>query len=259
MFSKNKIFDGESLIIKNSTEVIEIIKIIHEYFYNIFDYKFQSHKNQKLEYNQENLILFTILQNRVKKCKFIRQHFVKFLCNIGLDIKSTYMDLITLRFSPRIGKNKIGNLSPTKAHRDTWASNLFNQINFWFPIHNVTRMNSIFIVPYYFNHEVENNSVNWNFKLHKRKDKYPSTPVSNVNFNKKDKISFKLSKGDVLCFSGHHLHGSIQSEVDRLNLETRVVCSGDFNRFKIPKNLDSKSKIKKKKWFRNLKTGKHYP
>ena len=59
-----------------------------------------------------------------------------------------------------------------------------------------------------------------------RKDKYPSTPVSNVNFKKKDKISFKLSKGDVLCFSGHHLHGSIQSKVDRLNLETRLVKLG---------------------------------
>ena len=37
-----------------------------------------------------------------------------------------HMDLITLRFSPSNGEDSLGTLNPVKAHRDTWASNLFS-------------------------------------------------------------------------------------------------------------------------------------
>ena len=40
-----------------------------------------------------------------------------------------------------------------------------------------------------------------------------------MNFNKKNMINFKLEIGDVLCFSGNHIHGSVQGEKKGLILK----------------------------------------
>ena len=54
------------------------------------------------------------------------------------------MDKITFRYSPKKIKIPSGNLKPAKPHRDTWASSVFNQINWW--IHTkVEESNSIFL------------------------------------------------------------------------------------------------------------------
>ena len=135
---------------------------------------------------------------------------------------------------------------------------MFHQINFWFPIHKVTDENSIFLIPKYFNKKINNNSDVWSYAFHKQKKNYPSTPFSDECFHKSEILSLTLSKGEVLCFSGHHLHGSNLGNYERFNLETRVVCKNDNKKFKIPNNLDSENKIKKKKWFKNLVSGKSY-
>ena len=69
---------------------------------------------------------------------------------------------------------------------------------------------------------------------------------------------FQLKKGEVLCFSGHHLHGSRVGENERINIETRIVDKLDSVKYDIPKNMDSSSKVKKNTWFKNIKTGKKY-
>ena len=60
------------------------------------------------------------------------------------------MDMISIRFTPVKGRGCLGSLKPAKPHRDTWASNIFNQINLWFPIHNVKKEHSIYIIFKYF-------------------------------------------------------------------------------------------------------------
>ena len=66
-----------------------------------------------------------------------------------------------------------------------------------------------------------------------------------MNFNKKNMINFKLEIGDVLCFSGNHIHGSVQGEKKRINLETRTICVNDEKNFVIPRNIDSYTNKKK--------------
>ena len=45
---------------------------------------------------------------------------------------------------------------------------------------------------------------------------------------------------------------------ERINIETRIVNKSDSQIYKIPKNIDSASKILKNKWFANIKNGKKY-
>ena len=255
---KNNIFDGKILLIKNSKEILKIMELTEQYFKCLFDAEITYLKKQKINYNNENSIFFEIIQNRIKFCKLIRKYFTNFLLKIGFDITSTFMDKITFRYSPASGMKNFGTLIPTPAHRDTWASNIFNQINFWFPIHNVSDRNSIFFVPNYFKKRVSNNSDEWSFYHYKKTKKFLSTPVSYIKFPKNEIVSFNVKKGEVLCFSGHHIHGSLVGENDRLNLETRIVCDKDEETHNTPVNLDAMGTVRKNKWFKNLITGKSY-
>ena len=255
---KKNIFEGKILLIKNSKEILKIIELTEQYFNYLFNTGITSSEKLKINYNKENSIFFEIIQNRIKFCKLIRKYFANFLLQIELGIQSTFMDYITFRYSPASGMKNIGTLIPTPAHRDTWASNIFNQINFWFPTHNVSDRNSIFFVPKYFQKRVSNNSDEWSFYRYKKTKEFLSTPVTNIKFPQNQIVSFNVKKGEVLCFSGHHIHGSLVGESDRLNLETRIVCENDEENYKIPVNLDAMGTVRKNKWFRNLKTGKSY-
>jgi hypothetical protein len=252
---KDEIFKNSN---KNSKEILKIIELTEQYFNYLFNTGITNSEKLKINYNKENSIFFEIIQNRIKFCKLIRKCFANFLLQIELGIQSTFMDYITFRYSPASGMKNIGTLIPTPAHRDTWASNIFNQINFWFPTHNVSDRNSIFFVPKYFQKRVSNNSDEWSFYRYKKTKEFLSTPVSNIKFPQNQIVSFNVKKGEVLCFSGHHIHGSLVGESDRLNLETRIVCENDEENYKIPLNLDAMGTVRKNKWFRNLKTGKSY-
>ena len=255
---KKNIFEGKILLIRNSKEILKIIELTEQYFNYLFNTGITNSAKLKIDYNKENSIFFEIIQKRIKFCKLIRKYFANFLLQIELGIQSTFMDYITFRYSPASGMKNIGTLIPTPAHRDTWASNIFNQINFWFPTHNVSDRNSIFFVPKYFQKIVSNNSDEWSFYRYKKTKEFLSTPVSNIKFPQNQIVSFNVKKGEVLCFSGHHIHGSLVGESDRLNLETRIVCENDEENYKIPVNLDAMGTVRKNKWFRNLKTGKSY-
>ncbi len=257
-FFKKSIFDGHIIIIKKSDEILKIIRIIEKYFFEVFDQSISNLKSGKLKYDNQVNKFFLIFQNKVKNSKVIKKQFSIFLNKISLLPSKTYIDMITLRFSPRKGRQPIGNLKPTKAHRDTWASNIFHQINFWIPMHNVSKNNSIFIVPSVFDKKVLNNSNSWNYTDYKKKKNNQSVPTTPVIFEKSDKVMFQLKKGEVLCFSGHHLHGSKVGESERINIETRIVDKLDSEKYDIPKNIDSSSKVQKKSWFKNIKTGKKF-
>ena len=254
---KEQIFKGTIFIFESSFEIKEILKISERYFIEIFDITLDKF-NRNIKINKDHNRLFYILQTRVKNCKFIRKKFSIFLGRLGLKINETFMDMISMRFSPSIGMKRLGSLKPAPPHRDTWASNIFNQINFWVPFHNVKKESSIYIVPKYFSSAISNNSALWSYHLHKKSNDYPSVPETRIFLHEQDKVSFDLLKGEVLCFSGHHLHGSKVGIKQRINLETRIVNRNDNDLYNIPKNLDSKNNEKKSKWFRNLETQEYY-
>ena len=63
---------------------------------------------------------------------------------LKFNVQEMSKDKITFRYSPKKNKKPLGNLKPAKPHRDTWASSVFNQINWWIPLHKVEESNSYF-------------------------------------------------------------------------------------------------------------------
>lgn len=254
-FLKVKIFSGHIIIFRNSSIVKKIIKevrnIVENFFcYNIFNY---SSSFEKKSLN----IRFLNIQKEVKKSLLIKKLFNLFLQTLDFSIHDTYIDRICIRYIPKKNDKIVGNLKHTKAHRDTWASNILEQINWWFPAIDILSNNTLFISPKYFNQKIINNSSLWSFEKYlKNKINLDSTPtiIGKVDIN--DKIVIKLRVGDIVCFSGHHLHGSNSGIHDRLNLETRTVTKTDSYNYAIPKMLDGNFEKKKKEWFRNCFTNR---
>ena len=86
----------------------------------------------------------------------------------------------------------------------------------------------------------------------KKKKILSSTPTVNNEIDSKFKKTFSLEPGDILCFSGTHIHGSNQGSSSRLNLETRTITLDDKYNFQLPENLDGGYKKKHREWFNNL-------
>ena len=255
IFIKKNIFSGKIIVFKNLVLVKEIIEYVNflfkRYSNNMKLINFMNIENH-IDYTEINN-KFIKFQNKIKKSQQIKIKFKHIINYLNFNECETFSDQICLRFNPGKEKKQIGNLNFINAHRDTWASNLFEQINWWFPLFDIEDENSLFFYPNYFNKSIKNNSNIWTFEKYKNnKKKYISTPIITEEINELEKFVVKIDKGDILCFSGHHLHGSNLGELNRMNLESRTISLGDKRNYIIPKNLDGKYNDKKKNWFKNL-------
>ena len=253
---KRDVFDGKLIIFKNVDEIKEIvnrIKIIYDDL--LYPNRFETLANEfsetnELKINERKILLF---QKKIKSSLSIRQLFFNFLKKINFK-DSTFFDQICIRFIYK--KKKLGNLRFVKAHRDTWASNLYEQINWWFPVNDLGLENTIYICPNYFRKKVQNNSSIWTYKRYLKCKKNSSTPISTKSFKSKEKILININPGDILCFSGHHIHGSNPGNNLRISMETRSVTLNDINKYNIPENVDGEVKEKKTMWFKDIKNKK---
>ena len=253
---KTSIFNGKIFISQGFSSLLSLINEVENYFLNYFNVSINEFvEDNSIILQEEEIMKF---QKLIKQSKPLYKKFIIFLKDLDFEIHDTYCDQMTIRFSPSINEDAKGLLRPVKPHRDTWASNFQHQINWWIPLHDLSKQNSIFFIPKYFTKKVKNNSKDWSFELFKQGHIKSSTPVSLQNFSPVDYKTKKLNLGDAFCFSGNHIHGSKLGSFRRLNLETRTLCKKDLKRFHIPKNVDNKNLTKQGKWFRSLYNSKFY-
>ena len=249
---KKKIYKGEIILFSGLNEIIDIKNVIDLYFsYALkksLNYFLNDLKTNSSQLNDD----FLKLQELVKECKLIKYIFCRLFSKLEFKLNDLYIDSICLRHSPRHKSKSLGSLKPVGSHRDTWASNIYQQINWWIPLHDVGKENSIYLAPCYFKKKILNNSSTWNYKKHKLIPNYPSVPSTIYEIDKKYKIPVNMKFGEVLCFSGNHLHGSNVGENSRLNIETRTINLDDTEKYILPKNIDSNNKIIQNKWFKNI-------
>ena len=150
-FIQKLVFNGEVIVFEKSTFINRIIETTMNHFNKIFGVTLEDFfdDNDNLAFSTKERFFFQ-LQNKIKKCSEIKANFSNFLKEVGFDTKYVFKDQYSLRYSPKLNGKAFGKLKPTLPHRDTWASNLFDQINFWFPIHKISAGNSIYLVPKYF-------------------------------------------------------------------------------------------------------------
>ena len=251
-YIKEIIFSGKIIVFKDLFIIKKIITCVEnlclEYF-NGKELNFFLKKN--INSNLEKR--FIDFQSEIKRSFRIKTKFRNFIKYLRFNEQETFSDKICLRFNPGEKKKNLGNLNFVNAHRDTWASNLFEQINWWLPLFDIKDTNSIFFYPNYYKKSIKNDSHIWTFEKYKsNKKKYISTPIITEHINEKEKLIIKINKGDILCFSGHHLHGSNFGKLNRMNIENRTISLGDRKKYFIPENLDGKYNVIQKRWFKNI-------
>ena len=252
-FLKESIFSGRIIIFRNNYFIIKIINLvsnlIQEYLKteSITDLNIKNNNIKKFD----NLIIN--IQKNIKNNTKLKKVFGSFLNFIEFSNHETFIDKITLRYTSPLKSQTIGILKPLISHRDTWGSNIPEQVNWWLPLSDIKNQNSIFILRKEFNRPVKNDSKEWNFLKYKKDSKrLSSSPTSSKEFIIQPESIIRIKRGDLLCFSGHHLHGSKQDDFYRVNLETRTVSKNDSKIFKIPRNIDNFQKKKQLNWFFNI-------
>ena len=252
-YLKEKIFEGKIIIFKNLNHVFKIVNLIDQLLKN----ELNENEIKYLDNSASNINIkilkdkFFRLQGLLKTNIDVKNLFYDLFILLDFNLNDTFSDLICLRYTSS-KKNNIGSLKFTEAHRDTWASNFQEQVNWWLPINKTDYSNTIFFCPSLFKTPVNNNSCEWSFsKYIKNKSNYPSTPIVLEDIENKKTI-VKLNPGDLLCFSGNHVHGSNRGISSRISLETRTVSLKDSEKYSVPKNIDGNYYIKHKNWFHNI-------
>jgi hypothetical protein len=144
-------------------------------------------------------------------------------------------------------------------HRDTWYGNSESQINLWIPLNTIDSSNGFYFYPNFFKNPIPNNSENFSldqflceggFQGNTKPLMFP-TVIEEI---KQNKIFYCLEKGDILCFSAAHLHGTGLniSNYNRISIEIRLINKLDIQRNIGALNIDNKSIGEYHKFFHKL-------
>ncbi|MBT5351694.1 MAG: hypothetical protein HOL54_08105, partial [Rhodospirillales bacterium] len=109
---------------------------------------------------------------------------------------------------------------------------------------------------------VTNTSGEWDYRelLTRRRDgddSYPLLPVATGPVDDSGAWTCNISPGDLLCFSGAHLHASVPNTtpLTRFSTEVRTVCLDDLNHGRAAPDLDGAAPRQPLEWFNRMADG----
>ena len=176
--------------------------------------------------------------------------------HVGVDPARTYWDRTFLRvvepLAPGEDARSIG------FHRDTWGSNVLAQVNWWTPLEPITAERTIAFYPAYWSRPIANSSADWDLdEIRERRARgeeveivpEPTEPVDTAS-----ELRMVIEPGDLLCFSGAHLHASVPntSGERRVSVELRTVNADDHERGRGAPDLDGRAPRVPLHWFRSM-------
>ncbi len=181
---------------------------------------------------------------------------------LGGDRDDAYFDSLNLRIAPPAA-NLPRPACPLPPHRDSWASNLYQQINIWAPIAPLSAKRTMVLYPDCWNRAVANDSAAWNLDELRRlareggRADYPDLPTAMDGQALGVPASVLIEPGDVLLFSGTHLHASLMDDPSetRLSFDTRLVFARDASDGAAAPNVDGEALLTAWRWFKRLSDG----
>jgi len=199
----------------------------------------------------------------VRESDDVARLYKSVLLETGVDVSAIFYDHFKLRFQPSNDISRTRYMRDLPVHRDTWGSNVHAQINWWAPVWPVRADRTIGIFPALWNVPVSNTSAAWSygeFTQHLKADKdtnYPMLPHCSDPPLISEAVPIVIAPGDIMAFSGAHLHCSIpnQSGVARISTETRTVSARDLHHSRSAKNVDCDASVSQFHWFRHVETG----
>ena len=252
---KKDIFDGKIFVFQKSSISLELVQQIKKNILLEYDGKLE-----KLHHFDNCEDISSKLVSDLKKVPEFKKLFKIFLNEINFLNKNSYWDQFRVRVAPAQNKFGYREASRIKAHRDTWGTNIHQQINWWAPISLIDKTNTMIFYPSFFSKPVKNTTSSWDLNTYlehrKREDfSYPSAPQLLEDIpNNEEILPVIIEPGEVLCFSGCHLHSSSteKSENTRFSYEIRTICQDDLDQDRRAPNTDCELKSQFPKIFRHI-------
>jgi hypothetical protein len=255
---RKQIYRGSVIVYRQVTGMVEMCEMFAEFLKNTKD-KNNIEKCREFEANSKISYLW---QEIIHTCGV--HHYGE---------SSVLWDRVRLRIQTPASEpddvtsivNSTGRFSCSlPIHRDTWASNVYQQINWWAPLLPLTENATLAIYPSYFKSPVPNSSARWSLNDLKTsrsvKKPYPQLPVLETKSMSEieqqrllhDQVAVTIDPGDVLLFSGAHLHGSIANGLatsNRYSTEVRTVDNRDVQSGLGAPNIDGDAVGQQLQWF----------
>src|SRR5262249_14742996 len=204
------------------------------------------------------------LRNRFRGEPEVTALFRAGLEHVGVDSSRTYWDSLYLRVVPPVDPGASGQIGRIGPHRDTWSSNVPQQTNWWTTIYSLTTERTIAFYPEYWTRPIATTSADWDLDEIRSRRRAgepdedlaivpePSEPVSTSS-----ELRVVIEPGDLLCFSGAHLHASVPNVSDcaRVSVELRTVNLDDLARGRGAPEIDGRAPRGPLEWFRSMRDG----
>jgi hypothetical protein len=197
----------------------------------------------------------------------IRRCWLQVFEAVGLKLEHTAGDRLFLRFQTHhpeeASRGTDVATAPLPFHRDTWGSNLYAQVNWWAPVYAVDGTATMVLYPDFWSRPVKNTTASFELPAVVRRNR--ETPRTRVNVNElipsiEQAVQEKFARpvviepGELIAFSGAHLHRSIPntSGRTRVSLETRTVAIPDVLAGRGAPNIDGHARWMAPGWFKRF-------
>ena len=205
------------------------------------------------------------LQKRFCEHPEARRLFLAALERAGVDLERTCWDWLYLRVLPSGEEYASGRAAKLGFHRDTWSSNVYAQTNWWAPIYEITPGRGLAFYPDHWSRPLKNTSAGWDLdEIRARRragEPVALVPEPEEPVDTRSEMRLAPKPGDLLCFSGAHLHASVPNTtgVARFSIEVRTVDFGDTALNRGAPNVDGVAPRVALNWFHRVRDGVPMP
>ena len=173
------------------------------------------------------------------------------LSELGCDIHRTYFDVPRLRTMAHGEYLKAGLAYQFHAHRDTWFSAPFQQLNWWLPVYAVESQNCMAFHPEYFDRPVRNSSAGYDYEEWSKtgrkeaakqvKKETRKQPQAEEPLELEPDVRVVTPPGGTLVFSAAQLHSTVPNTTSRtrFSIDFRTVSLDDLAGGVAAPNIDS--------------------
>lgn len=231
---RSNVYQGQIYLFEENETSIFLVDRINQELIKAFGENLEKAQLnfKKEEFSQKIIELKKLFYNTFEYSELAKKLMEEF----GFDTEENVIKPIQLQ----VNQNSVN----SNVHRDTWYANPENQLTWWIPLQDFTIDDALEIYPQYFQKVVKNDSNNFDYEIEKNKQhddekNYPCL-LEKIEGEKQEII---CKKGQVLIFSGQHLHKipSNSNENTLFSFEFRSVHKEDYEKEITPKNVDNYS------------------
>lgn len=248
---RNLLFDGDFILYSQRKSLTDIVKYADSLITAAFGK--DPEKAQYAMSVEEFVKIASKLKTEFTNSPTTKELIRGILTEFGIDLDNTYFDVPRLRIVTSDNFLTAGVGYAYKAHRDTWYSSPGSQINWWMPVYDNDKGNTMSMYPGYWSSPLKNSSEIFDYQewcnegrkqavniidKDNRKHPLPTEPVQETT-----ETRIVLASGEIMAFSAAHVHATAPNTAGktRFSMDFRTIHMDDMKQGRGAQNIDNKA------------------